>query len=108
MKQPKRPTKRAPATASARPAQRTQAEVHYRRGTPIQMCAVCVMYWHRDTHKIFGGCTAVTGNITAYGRCDLFHNLKNPFGSVLDANEQQELENWFQQAAATKAQPGNF
>jgi hypothetical protein len=84
---------------------KSQQSVNYRRGSPVRCCGMCVNYWHRDTKKVFGGCTEVTGNITPYGVCDLFYNIRNPFGPVLDAQEQQQLENWFWEFAKTKAKP---
>jgi hypothetical protein len=75
--------------------QRSQASVHYRRGYPLRQCGLCVMYWHRDTHKAFGGCTAVTGNITPYGLCDLFYQLRNPYGSKMPGECRRNMEKYY-------------
>ena len=75
---------------------RGQAEVNYRRGYPLRQCGVCVMYWHRHTHQMWGGCTQVHGNITPYGLCDLYRELRNPFGPVLSTSERKDIENHFE------------
>ena len=48
-----------------------QAQVRYRRGYPLRQCGVCSMYRKGSTGNL-GRCTAVTGQITPYGLCDLF------------------------------------
>jgi hypothetical protein len=64
-------------------AKHTQAQVDYRRGYPMRQCGVCSMYTHGGGGGQYGGCTAVTGQITTYGVCDLFYRLNNPFGHKL-------------------------
>src|SRR5215471_7854317 len=77
------------------PAKHTQGQVNYRRGYPLRQCGVCVMYWHRHTHQMYGGCTAVEGNITPYGLCDLFYQLRNPFGHKMHRDHRAEMEKYY-------------
>ena len=74
----------------------TPAQANYRRGYPLRQCGVCVNYWHRDTGKLFGGCTKVTGkNISPYGICDLFSQLNNPWGNKMPAPARQQMEQFY-------------
>jgi hypothetical protein len=88
----------------SKPPQKSQREVNYRRGTPFNSCAFCLMYWKRP-RKAFGGCTAVSGNITPYGLCNLFALTKNPLGPVLSKQEVAELGTWFCELAITRNKP---
>jgi len=63
-------------------AKHTQAQVAYRRGYAQAQCGKCRMYTHGAGGAQYGGCTAVTGQITPYGVCDVFEGLINPFGAL--------------------------
>jgi len=86
--------------------QQTQQAVNYRRGYPLQCCGDCTMYGKPlDPNKMFGACSAVTGQITAYGVCDLFYRLRNPFGFFLPwqyVNEINRLYNEGRQAGGAQ------
>jgi len=79
-------------------AKQTQAQVDYRRGYPLRQCGVCTMYTHGGGGGQFGGCTAVTGQITPYGYCDLFRQLRNPYGHRATRQHRKAIEDIYDHA----------
>jgi hypothetical protein len=77
---------------------RSKAQVNYRRGYPLRQCGVCMMYWHRNTHQMYGGCTDVEGNITPYGLCNLFSQLTNPYGNTMHKDHRREMERFYNES----------
>ena len=75
----------------------TQAQVRYRRGYPIRQCGVCSMY-RKGGATGFGRCTAVTGQITPYGLCDIFDQLTNPYGHRATKAHRQAMEDIYDHA----------
>jgi len=78
-----------------------QQEAGYRIGSPMWQCGVCQMYRTRnDTggKTPFGCCTLVTGQITAYGVCNHFSSLNNPFGNKIDDNTRAALADVYNMA----------
>ena len=75
-----------------------QQHVDYRRGYPLRQCGVCAMYTHGNAGGQFGGCTAVTGQITPYGYCDLFTQLRNPYGHRASPAHRRAIENIYDHA----------
>ena len=61
---------------------RSQKAVNYRLGDPMRQCSCCQMY-RKTQQDQFGTCTEVTGKITAYGVCNRFSALNNPWGNRL-------------------------
>ena len=75
----------------------TQAQVRYRRGYPIRQCGVCAMYRKGGTTQ-FGRCTAVTGQITPYGLCDIFDRLNNPYGNRMTGRHERAMHDIYDHA----------
>jgi hypothetical protein len=46
----------------------------------------------------YGGCTAVTGQITPYGLCDLWDMLRNPYGHRMTPGHRLAIENIYDHA----------
>lgn len=76
---------------------KTQQEVDYRLGHPMTQCSTCQMY-RKTAQSPFGSCTDVTGKITAYGVCELFSALNNPFGNYLTVHSRQALADVYHNA----------
>jgi hypothetical protein len=57
----------------------TQAEVNYRKGSPVGNCGICAYY--QGHHR----CSQVMGNISPYGISDVYRAEHNPFGKSLTA-----------------------
>ena len=74
-----------------------QAQVRYRRGYPLRACAVCTMY-RKGGGGTLGRCTAVTGQITPYGLCDIFDQLRNPYGHRVTREHRRAMENIYDHA----------
>jgi len=75
----------------------SQAQVRYRRGYPLRQCGVCPMY-RKAGGSIFGSCTDVSGNITAYGLCDIFAQLRNPYGHLATKEHRRAIEDIYDHA----------
>jgi hypothetical protein len=76
----------------------SQRQVDYRRGYPMRQCGVCTMYTHAADGGQYGGCTAVTGNITPYGLCNLWDKMTNPYGHRMTAAHRAHIENVYDHA----------
>jgi len=68
----------------------TQQRASYRLGHPMTQCGVCQAYQKKEWGQ-FGTCKWVTGKITAYGLCNRFSALNNPWGNVLDVGTRTAL-----------------
>jgi hypothetical protein len=86
------------AGGTTQAAKHTQEQVNYRRGYPMRQCSVCSMYTHKANEGASGGCTAVSGPITPYGLCDLWHCLPNPYGHKLTAEHRRVMEDAYDHA----------
>ena len=75
----------------------SQAQVRYRRGYPLRQCGVCSMY-RKGGSSNMGRCTAVTGQITAYGLCDIFDQLRNPYGHRASKQHRKAMEDIYDHA----------
>jgi hypothetical protein len=95
----KKPTRQAPKQA-------TQAQVHYRPGTPTAKCGNCLSYNIGDRDFQFGRCERVTGNITTFGLCDLYRRIRSPFARALTNEEMHMLEQWYWERAQEKGYQG--
>jgi hypothetical protein len=71
----------------------TQAETGYGRGNPIDHCGICRFY--QTPHR----CSAVMGNISPYGICDVYRAENSPFGRTLAPNEIAAIKNMAADAA---------
>ena len=65
----------------------SQEDAHYRRGTPLKHCGVCMYYEGEDTKS----CSRVDGPISGFGISDVFAMQKNPFGSVIGPQEAKMI-----------------
>ena len=75
----------------------SQAQVRYRRGRPLVQCGVCTMY-RKGGSASFGRCTDVTGQITPYGLCDIFDQLRNPYGHRATPQHRRMIEDIYDHA----------
>lgn len=64
----------------------TQAEVHYRKGSPVGNCGICSYY--QGHHR----CSQVMGNISPYGISSVYHAEHNPFGKSLTAADVAQIK----------------
>jgi len=78
-------------------AKYTQAQVHYRRGYPLRGCAYCSMFRRADAGQ-YGRCSAVTGQITPYGYCDIFDRVRNPFGHKMTRAHRDAMDDIYDHA----------
>ena len=83
----------------------SQQAANYRRGYPLRACGTCIMYWHRNTGKQFGGCTKVAGNISPYGLCDFFAQLNNPWGNLMPAQARAQMEQFYDASRGDTSSP---
>src|SRR5216117_2802087 len=76
---------------------RSQKAVRYRLGAPMTQCSCCQMY-RKNEQSPLGSCTEVTGKISAYGVCDRFSALNNPWGNKLTTQSRTILARCYAQA----------
>ena len=75
----------------------SQQQVRYRRGYPMRQCGTCSMY-RKGSATSFGRCTAVSGQITPYGLCDIFDQLNNPYGNRLTSAHRHAMNEIYDHA----------
>jgi hypothetical protein len=75
----------------------TQRDVNYRRGYPMRQCGVCDMFRKTGSGQ-YGSCTAVTGQITPYGLCNLWDKMTNPYGHRMTPRHRAAIEDIYDHA----------
>jgi len=90
--------RRFQAGGSAEKTKHTPEQVNYRRGYPMRQCSVCTMYTHKPNEGTYGSCTDVSGPITPYGLCDIWHCEQNPYGHKLTAQHRRVMEDAYDHA----------
>ena len=83
----------------------TQEQCNYRRSNGRNCCGVCNQYVHGEDKAPMGSCVTVEGDISAYGLCDYFASVGNPFGPLPPAQRLRKAQNRLVRAQARMAGP---